>query len=203
MQRKHHNVQQNSDEWYELRLGRFTASTFGDLFMGKKTKGYRDAVYSVAAERLTGKTPSDRYYGGYMERGHALEPFARAQYEFDTFNEILDGGFWTLDEFFGASPDGLIGDDGLYEGKAPKFTTTIDYILSGELPKEYFWQVHGQMHVCDKNWCVFDPYHPDLPHVRLTIHRDEKIEADLIKELSLAREKAEEICEQLQRIRNA
>lgn len=198
-----HNVPQNSDEWYALRLGRYTASNFTKLFMGKKTAGYRDTVYAVAAERLTGKVPSDRYYGGYMERGHALEPFAREAYEIDTFNEITNGGFWTLGDHIGASPDGLIGKDGIYEGKAPKYTTAIDYILKGELPSEYFWQVHGQMYVTDRSWCVFDPYHPDLPHKRLTVYRDEATEAALIKELSLAIEQAEEIFSKLQAIQEA
>lgn len=203
MLRIYHNIQQNSPEWDSLRLGRFTASGFPSLFMGKKTAGYRDSIYAVAIERLIGKQPSDRYYGGYMERGHALEPFAREAYERDTFNEIRNGGFWTCGDYLGASPDGLIGTDGIYEGKAPKYTTTVDYILKGELPKEYFWQVHGQLYVTDKAWCVFDPYHPDLPHCRLTIHRDEKTEAELVKAIELAVEQAEEIHSQLKRIKEA
>ena len=95
MQRKFHNINQNSDEWDSLRLGRFTASAFKDLFMGKSTAGYEKAIYLPVFERVTGETP-DSFYGSFMERGHELEPFAIEQYEMDNFVEIDNGGFWSF-----------------------------------------------------------------------------------------------------------
>jgi len=77
-----HKVDQNSEEWFALRRGKFTASTFKDLFMGKDTQGYKDAIYKVAFERLTNQSP-ESFTNEYMQRGTELEPEARAWYEFE------------------------------------------------------------------------------------------------------------------------
>lgn len=190
---------ENQGDLHPLRIGRFTASEFGSLFMGKNTAGYRDVVYGVACERLTGITPDG--FGGskWTERGKDLEPFAVEQYEIDTFSTVESGGFWTMGDWYGASPDGLIEPEGLFEGKAPKYTQHVRYLMDGILPKDYEWQVPGQLLVTDRAWGDFQSYHPGLPTFRIRVHRDEKVEAMLLKELELAREKAEEIMEALRK----
>ena len=45
-----YNIDQNSEDWDELRRGKFTASTFADLFMDKKTQGYQKAIIKAFAE---------------------------------------------------------------------------------------------------------------------------------------------------------
>jgi len=182
MQRKYHDIPQNAEAWDALRLGRFTASAFKDLFSGKKTATYEKAIYQPVFERMTGETP-DRFYGGYMKRGHDLEPFAIEQYEMDNFVEIKNGGFWTIDDWIGASPDGLVGEHGLFEGKAPAFNTQMNYLLKGELPDIYFWQVHGQLYVTDREWVDFYSYHPGIRAHCLRVYREEKIERELIAKL--------------------
>jgi len=196
MQRKFHDITQNSDDWDVLRKCRFTASSFKDLFMGKSTAGYRDALYKPLFERLTGESP-DHFYGAYMERGHALEPYAIEQYEMDNFVEINNGGFWSMGDWIGASPDGLIGKDGLFEGKAPKYTTHIEYLIKKELPKIYYWQVHGQMYVTNRNWVDFYSFHPGIQPLCIRVHRDEKIEQELVIKLNDSIEKASELLEKL------
>lgn len=192
MRRKFHDITQNSSDWDKLRKRRFTASGFNDLFMGKTTAGYRDALYKPVFERLTGESP-EHFYGAYMERGHKLEPWAIEQYEMDNFVEIKNGGFFTLGDWIGASPDGLIGKDGLFEGKAPKYTTHIDYLIKKELPNIYYWQVHGQMYVTNRDWVDFYSFHPRLEPLCTRVHRDEKIEDELIKKLHESIGKAEDI----------
>lgn len=196
MQRNFHDIDQNSDDWDELRKCRFTASGFKALFMGKTTAGYRDALYQPIFERLTGESP-DHFYGEYMKRGHELEPYAIEQYEMDNFVEIQNGGFFSLGEWVGASPDGLIGNDGLFEGKAPKYTTHIDYLIKRELPKEYYWQVHGQMYVTDRDWVDFYSFHPGIQPLCLRVHREEKIENELKEKLKQSIEAACELLEKL------
>ena len=179
------------------RLGRFTASVATDLFMGKKSAGYNDVIDAVVAERWTGKTPSDRYYGGYMERGHELEPFNVEQYEIDTFSTVTDGGFWTCGDWWGASPDGCVDPDGLFEGKALKYTTHMRVLRTAELPKKFLWQPPMQMLVSDRDWVDFSCFHPDLPPYRVRVNRDEKTEAKLINELEIAQQEAEKRLEEL------
>lgn len=195
MKRERHKVGQG--ELHPLRVGRFTASVVGKLFMGKKTAGYNDVINAVAAERFTGQRLDDGIYTPYMARGHDLEPYAVEQYELDTFSAVEPGDFWTCGEWWGASPDGLIGSDGVFEGKAPKFTTHIRYLRDGGMPKEYEWQPPMQMLVTDRAWCDFQSYHPDLPAFRIRIHRDEQTESKLLKELRLAQELAEQIIHDL------
>ena len=200
MLREFHDINQNSDEWDALRLGRFTASTFKDLFMGKSTAGYETALYKPVHERLTGESP-DQFYGEHMRNGHEMEPFTIEQYEIDTFDEVKNGGFFTYGDWIGASPDGLVGDDGLIEGKAPKWNTIINYMLKNELPKIYYWQVHGQMYVTDRNWVDFLVFHPSYELMKLRIHRDEKVEAELKRKLDESVEKAKEIYHKLEQRR--
>lgn len=159
-----HDVDQNSEEWLSLRAGRFTASTFSDLFAKKETAAYRKAIRKVVFERLTGESP-ESFKNEYMERGHELEPLAREAYELYSFNSVRDGGFFELDEWTGASPDGLVDDDGQIEIKCPSYNVFIDYLISQALPAEYKYQVQGQLLVTGRKWCDFIAYHPKLPLV--------------------------------------
>lgn len=198
MKRVHHKIEQNSDEWLALRMGRFTASTFSGLFMGRKTAGFEKTIYTPVHERLTGTSP-DSYYGYHLERGHQMEPYLKEAYEIQTFSRVAPGGFWSLGDWIGASPDGLIGDDGILEGKAPSWNTFIKYLLDDELPKEYFWQVHGQLYVTDRAWADFVVYHPDYGLIVRRIERDAEVETQIVAALEDAIERAETILQQIQR----
>ena len=176
----HHLIDQNSEEWDTLRLGKFTASSFKDVFAATSTSTYQNRIKQVAYEKLTGEHP-EFFVSDYMDRGHELEPFAREQYETTTFSIIKDGGFFELNEWVGASPDGII--DGMNAGieiKSPAYSTMMDYLKSRKLPSTYKWQVYGQMWVCGFDFIDFVAYHPKLPFLITRIDRDEKI----IKELS-------------------
>lgn len=187
-----HNVQQNSEEWLKLRQGKFTMSKAKDLFMGKQTAGYQKAIYQPVYERLTDESP-ESFTSDYMNRGHELEPFAVEEYEFQTFNDTTNGGFWTLGEWIGASPDRMVGDDGLLEIKSPAFNTMINYLLKGQLPSIYHWQVYGQMYVTGRQWCDFMAYHPKLKSLIIRIERDEQIIKELKNKLNESIDKAQSI----------
>jgi len=192
----HHNIEQNTEIWMDLRKGKFTASSFKDLFMVKTTAGYRNAMYKVVFEKLTGEQP-ESFSNDYMQRGHELEPLAREFYEQETFNEVLDPGFFELNEWVGASPDGLIGDDGLIEIKCPAYGTMIQYLIDKELPAQYKWQVYGQMWVTGRKWCHFMAYHPNLKPIIIRIERDEVIINELTVKINEAIEHAKNIIKKI------
>lgn len=189
-QRMFHNIIQNTQEWYDLRLGKFTASTFSDLFMDKTTKGYEKAIYKPVFERLTKESP-ETYSSEYMERGTELEPIAVDVYEKETFNIASNGGFFTLGDWVGASPDRLVDTDGLLEIKAPAYNTMINYLLKKTLPNIYKWQVQGQLLVSDRKWCDFMAFHPKLNPLIIRVDRDEsmieQLYAKLIESIELAK----------------
>jgi len=182
---KHFDIAQNSDEWMEIRRGRFTASSFADLFMSKSTAGYKKAIRKVVYERLTGESP-ESFKSDYMDRGHEIEPLAREQYEINSFNTVKNGGFFELDEWVGCSPDGLIDDDGLLEIKSPAYNTFIDYLLSGQVPSEYTYQIQGQLYVTGRKWTDFVAYHPSLPIIIIRVYPDSAIIEQIKTNLAVA-----------------
>lgn len=193
-----HNVIQGSEDWFNLRKGKFTASTFKDLFMAETTAGYQKALYRVVFERLSGERVESEFQSDYMKRGNDLEAEAIKHYSLLTFNEVTNGGFCEFNEWIGASPDGLIGEDGQIQAKCPAYNTMINYLLKRELPKEYYYQVHGELLVTGRQWCDFIAYHPNLESVIVRVDRDEKICKEIEKKLKESILKVKSIIKQLQ-----
>jgi putative phage-type endonuclease len=166
-----HEIEQNTEEWMAIRQGKFTASSFADLFATKTTAQYRKAIRSVVYERLTGESP-ESFKSDYMERGHELEPLAIEAYETYSFSTVTNGGFCELNEWIGASPDGFVGDDGQIEIKCPAYNTFIDYLMSQKVPSEYSYQIQGQLYITGRKWCDFVAYHPRLPLIVVRVYPD-------------------------------
>ncbi|MFS1539860.1 MAG: YqaJ viral recombinase family protein [Candidatus Phlomobacter fragariae] len=78
-------------------------------------------------------------------------------------------------EGFGASPDGLVNDDGLIEIKCPNTTTHIETIITGKPKYEYLLQMHGQMMCTGRNWCdlsaMMTDSHLILPTIKSGLSR--------------------------------
>jgi putative phage-type endonuclease len=163
-----HDIEQNSDKWYKLRCGKITASQFKDCFSGESTQTFKNLIYSKRAELHTGDV-EEGYYNEWMQRGHDLEPDARERYELENLVIVSNGGFWEFNKYVGASPDGLVGDDGLIEIKCPKASTMEQYIDEGRLPSTYKWQVYGQMLCTGRQWVDFVAYHPDYDLFQIRI----------------------------------
>jgi len=181
---KHYDIDQNSDEWLALRLGKFTASTFGDLFMDKKTAGYRKAIIKVAFERVTGES-EEMYNNKWMQRGHEKEPFARENYELLTFNSLENAGFYEYSDFVGASPDAkIIGKNAGCEFKCPSFQVYYEYLETKRIPKDYYWQIHGQLLCTGWDYIDYMPFSsPALKQILIPVERDEAIQKQLKEKL--------------------
>lgn len=186
-----YNMEQGTEEWLDVKRGKFSASNFSKLFMNESTQGYNDIINQIVFERITGKSP-EFYVNEYMLRGTELEPEARADYEFTTGNKVEQVGFIELNEWVGVSPDGLIGEDGMLEVKCPKFSTLINQKLSKKVPKDYYWQMQGQMYVADRMWVDYYVYHPDLDPLLLRVERNDKDIEELRQKLDRAIELATE-----------
>lgn len=197
MKPQFHNITQNSPEWDSLKLGRFTTSKFKGLFSKKSTQSYEKTIYQVVFERLTGEAPKS-FSNQITERGHELEPEARKVYERMNFVKVQNGGFWTLGDWVGSSPDGLVENEGLLEIKSPLFNTLIKYLTRQKLPAEYYWQVHGQMYVTGRQWVDFFAYHPKLKPFIIRIYRDEQVMEQIEDKLLEGINKAKETLELLE-----
>jgi len=159
------NIQQGSDEWRRLRLGKVTASCFSAVLSKGKgsapSKTRHSYMLQLAAEIITGE-PQDNFTNKYMEWGNQCEPQARSMYEFDTSLEVEEVGFIEHNDHVGVSPDGMVGDSGMLEIKCPKTTTQIERYLAGNFPACYKAQVQGQLWVAEREWSDFVSFDPRI-----------------------------------------
>lgn len=179
---KIHEAQQGSQAWIEARAGIPTASEFDSLItpLWKIRTGEGPAAYVARklAEAWGGPLPVLGGFGGswQMEQGTLLESEVIPWYEYETGEQIQRVGFITTnDGRAGCSPDGLLGDDGGIEIKAPQSPKHVEYILAGKLPPDYAAQVYGSMYVTGRAWWKFVSYRRHFPPLVVTIERDEEI----------------------------
>jgi putative phage-type endonuclease len=178
-------MEQRTDEWYQARLGKATASKFGDIMTLIKTgesaarKNYRS---QLVAERLTGQ-PSDNYTSSAMQHGIDNEELARLEYSLMTGNDVQEAFFETHETLqAGASPDGYVDTDGLVEIKCPNTATHIETLKTKKIPKQYYWQIMGQLWITGRKWCDYLSYDPRLPqNAQLILIRVERNEEDITK----------------------
>ena len=179
-----HNCEQGTDEWFACRAGKLTASNFHTL-MGKGVT--RDGILlDKAAEIVTGLTCEFSHINNKdIARGHELEPFAREAYEELKGVKVNEVGFVELDDYVGASPDGMVGDDGLIEIKCPRQKEFFNVVVNGakKIKPIYRTQIQYQLYVIDRSWCDFTVYCEayDNPIHVIRVLRDESA-IEIIKE---------------------
>ena len=167
---------QGTDEWFEARLGKVSASNFSSVLAGGAGKTRNAYMRKLVAEVLTG-LPQATYSNEAMLRGIETEAEAREYYATLNNCEVVQVGFCELNENVGCSPDGLVGDDGLLEIKCPDTTTHIETILKDKMQTTYIPQVQGQIWVTGRKWCDYVSYDPRMKVKKFfckRIERDEK-----------------------------
>jgi putative phage-type endonuclease len=179
-------IQQGTEEWHQLRLGKVTASRVADILA--KTKSGASAsrgnyLIELALQRVT-KTIEESYSNSAMEWGVATEPQARVAYEVLTGNFVDQIAFVNHPtiEGFGCSPDGLVGE-GLIEIKCPNSATHWSYIKANEPPQKYIIQMQAQMAVTGAKWCDFVSFDPRMPErsqlLIIRVNRDNEFIAEM------------------------
>ena len=171
-------MEQRSPEWFAARLGKVTASRVADILAVTKSgpsASRKNYMAELVAERLTGQ-PAQGFTSPAMQWGTDNEPMARAAYEFMTDATVEQVGFVDHPHIanFGASPDGLVGAEGLVEIKCPNTATHLDTLLGAEIDARYVTQMQVQMACTGRKWCDFVSFDPRLPgDMRIHIRRVE------------------------------
>jgi putative phage-type endonuclease len=174
-------IEQGTEAWFQMRLGKITASRITDVIAQVKSgeaAGRENYRIELVCERLTGK-PTEGFTNAHMERGTELEPFARAWYEVETGEFVKQVPFVDHPNIknAGASPDGIIGE-GLIEIKCPMAKTHIKYLLEDRVPAKYMPQMAWQMACTHSKWVDFVSYCPELPaDMQMFIKRYERDDA--------------------------
>jgi hypothetical protein len=196
-------VEQGTDEWFALRLGKLTGSRFPAIMPSSRQKegAFNDTQLKIlkelAVERLTG-IKTEFFTNKYMEWGTETEPAAREYYELENFCIVKEVGFYPFGDF-GDSPDGIIEGVKAVEFKCPKSTTHLDYMLEPKkLLNTYKWQCYGHMIATGLKECdliSFDPRFPEGKKMVIVNIKFEQEEADkLMARLELAESKIKEFC---------
>lgn len=159
------NFEQGSADWFAARCGVITASRFKDVISkgrgSEPSKVRRTYMLELAGEIITGR-PAEGFQSRYTDRGHEMEPDARLQY-IERYSEPVElCGFMRRGDI-GASPDFLVGAEGLAEVKSrlPKFQ--IELLLANEMPSDHYTQCQGQLLVSGRKFVDYISYWPGLP----------------------------------------
>lgn len=169
-------IVQGSPEWLALRVGKVTASRVADVVAKTKNgwgAGRANYAAELIAERLTGN-PAPCFVNEAMRWGTDQEPHARAAYAQLLGVEVYETSFVDHPEvaMSGASPDGLVGADGLVEIKCPQTATHLDTLLGQNIADKYFLQMQWQMACTGRDWCDFASFDPRMPPtMRLHVER--------------------------------
>jgi len=180
-----HDVTQGGDAWFAVRCGVPSASNFDKILSPTGKPSTQASAYAnkLIAEWLCGMNLDD-FTNSHMQHGTETEPTARAFYEMQSDADVEQVGFITRDDgLAGASPDGLVGADGMLEIKCPAPGTHIGYLIDGKAPTKYLSQLQGQLYIAERSWVDFLSFHDLMPPVLVRVHRDEKYIAALIREL--------------------
>jgi len=177
----HNEINQNSPEWFQIRCGKLTASDAQAI--ATRGKGLETLVAKKVAEILTGEAEENGYTNQFMENGHTLEDDARIAYELETGNIVDCVGFCERDKWSGASPDGMVGEDGLVEIKNKIGYLFVLEMLDDKIDSGHYWQTQYQLWVTGRQWCDYLVHNPRFPKKLIIkrVTRDEdaiaKIEA--------------------------
>ena len=160
-------IEQGTDAWKQLRLAKVTASRVADILARTKT-GYSTSrenyKIQLALEQVTG-TVEQTFTSPAMQDGIDRESRARVAYELSTGQFVDQVPFIDHPTIngFGASPDGLVNDDGLIEIKCRNNANHWEVIKSDEIPLKYWIQMQTQMAVTGRKWNDYVGYNPNFP----------------------------------------
>jgi len=181
-------MEQRTEEWFQARLGKVTASRVADVLAKIKSgesASRRNYKIQLVSERLTGEK-QETYINQAMQDGIDREFYARERYV-QQFGEVEEVGFVkhpTLEA--GASPDGMVGEDGILEIKCPMGSTHTETLMTQDVPSRYVPQIQFQLLVTGRKWCDFVSYNPMFPkHLQVFVKR---VEADPVYQKELESE---------------
>jgi hypothetical protein len=184
-----------SPQHIKRRLGKATASRMKDICKKQKNGGYyadrANYLKELVYERLTNREVN-HFRTSAMQRGIELEPRARATYELREGVTVDRVGFVDHPTLLmsGASPDGLIGDDGGLEIKCPEYAVHQETLVAEDIPEDNLWQMHWNM-AClpERQWWDFVSFNPEFPasmtYFGKRLMRDDAVIAKMTEEVEL------------------
>lgn len=190
------DIVQGSEEWFYLRLGKFTCSDAQAILTNGK--GLDTLAFTKVAEKLTKKI-ADGYTNDAMERGKELEDLARSAYELETGEVVEKIGFIEHSDWVGGSPDGLIKTDGLVEIKCPTDRVFVEYMFFKKIDPKYMAQMQMQLLISERKWVDYVVFNPNFEKQLIIrrVNRDEEMLTKLHTGIASGIERAVEVLSSL------
>lgn len=172
-------------DWQKARLGKITASRFGDVKRLKNGEWGETALsylYDLVGEHLTGQPAGNFVGNSATDWGNEYEAEALREYTRRTGRKVKTGQTFLQHselQFVGGTPDGLVGERGIVEVKCPfTFKNHLRTVINRTVPDEYTAQVHGHLWLSGRKWADFVSFDPRIPTrhkaARLVIVRVER-----------------------------
>ena len=166
-------IEQRTEEWFQQRLGKVTASRISDVIAKTKTgvsTSRQNYLVQLVSERITGKK-GDSFVNQAMLDGIERESAARELYMRTRGVSVTEVGFFDHPTIAmsGASPDGAVNSEeegkyvGLIEIKCPIETTHTNTLISKSVPSKYIPQMQWQLACTNARWVDFVSYNPNFP----------------------------------------
>jgi len=156
---KIHKMKQLSDEWFEIRKGKMTASHAQAI--GNCGKGLDTYILQIMSDYYE-ITPEEKYTNSQLERGLDLERQAVEIYEMMYNVKVKEVGFIERDKYSGVSPDGLIGEPGGLEVKCHNNLKHFKLLLDGKIESGYIWQMQMGLFITGREWWDYMAYNPNF-----------------------------------------
>lgn len=156
---KIHNFEQKSDEWFECRKGKITASHADTI--ATNGKGLETYINEVMSEYFS-SGEKENFSNEHTERGNDLEDTARSIYELENNVNVEQVGFIEYNDFVGCSPDGLIGEDEGLEIKCCSDKVYWEILMTNDCSSMSKWKWQCLMNLLitkRKKWnlVIFNP----------------------------------------------
>ena len=187
----HTDLEQGTDEWFAARCGLLTASEMKLIVTPATLKECnneksRAHLYELLAQRISGYV-EPYYIGDEMLRGYEDEAEMRRLYS-ERFAPVHEVGFITNDRWgftIGYSPDGLVGEHGLIEGKSrrQKFhvQAMIENVAEQTIPAEFLVQVQTGLLVSERQWLDFMIYCGGMHMPVIRAYPDPKVQDAIVQ----------------------
>lgn len=188
-----HEVEQNTPEWFQVRLGIPTASQFATVMAKGEGKTRKTYLYKLAGELITGE-PMEGFSTPHTERGHAMEQEAADMYAFMQDADPQTVGFITNGRK-GCSPDRLIGNDGMLEIKTKLPHLLLEVLEADKFPSAHKAQCQGQLWVAEREWVDLICYYPKMPPFIKRAYRDEEYIATMAEAVDRFNDELTELVE--------
>ena len=186
----YHYIDQRTDEWFEIRKKRLTASHAQAI--AAAAAGLETYTTKVVAECFSDE--DNPYTNDYMDNGTEREDEAILVYEFEKELKVDSIGFITYGDYAGGSPDGLVGKDGMIEIKRRKNTIFTGIVLTNKIDSGTVWQMQMNLLISGRKWCDFIAYNETFsnPLYVKRILADEKAFEKLEKGIEIGAKQIEE-----------